>query len=93
LGEYLVVLLQEVKRRPTAIVAETLGGLRKNESAWQVIDCQSIAPAPSEIALTLAALSRVSNLVPGNDTARDHLRAGTEKKSRTARAGTPQHGQ
>jgi glycosyltransferase involved in cell wall biosynthesis len=38
LGEYLVVLLQEVKRRPTAVVEAALGDLHKHEDAGQVID-------------------------------------------------------
>jgi polyisoprenyl-phosphate glycosyltransferase len=79
LGEYLVVLLQEVKRRPTAIVAETLGDVRKNDSAWQVIDCATIAPAPGEIPQTLRALSRASNLAD--------LPAELTGKSRTTHAG------
>jgi hypothetical protein len=41
LGEYLVVLLQEVKCRPTAIVEAALGDLRKSEAADQVVDCAS----------------------------------------------------
>jgi dolichol-phosphate mannosyltransferase len=38
IGEYLVVLLQEVKGRPTAIVAGVIGPVRKNISAEHVID-------------------------------------------------------
>jgi polyisoprenyl-phosphate glycosyltransferase len=86
LGEYLVVLLQEVKQRPTAIVAETLGDLRKNEAAWQVIDCGAVAPAPSQILQARAVLSRVSNLVPENDRAKA-LRATVTEKSATTHAG------
>jgi dolichol-phosphate mannosyltransferase len=37
IGEYLVVLLQEVKRRPTAIVDNVVGALHKNTSAEHVI--------------------------------------------------------
>jgi dolichol-phosphate mannosyltransferase len=36
IGEYLGVLLQEVKRRPTAVVESVLGGLRKNAMAEHV---------------------------------------------------------
>ena len=37
IGEYLVVLLQEVKRRPTAIVESVLGDIRKDASLSHVI--------------------------------------------------------
>lgn len=36
IGEYVVVLLQEVKRRPTAIVASLVGGIQKNDLADNV---------------------------------------------------------
>lgn len=36
IGEYLVVLLQEVKRRPTAIVESVVGGIQKNDLAHNV---------------------------------------------------------
>ena len=37
MGEYLVVLLQEVKRRPTAVVESILGDIRKDASVDNVI--------------------------------------------------------
>jgi hypothetical protein len=38
IGEYLVVLLQEVKRRPTGIVQTVLGDARKNELAANIAE-------------------------------------------------------
>jgi polyisoprenyl-phosphate glycosyltransferase len=35
-GEYLIVMFRELKRRPTAIVGEVLGSVRKNELATHV---------------------------------------------------------
>jgi dolichol-phosphate mannosyltransferase len=37
-GEYLIVLLQEIKRRPSAIIASVAGELRANESAYPLIE-------------------------------------------------------
>jgi len=36
MGEYMIVMFQEIKRRPTAVVDTVLGGLAKHESATQV---------------------------------------------------------
>jgi dolichol-phosphate mannosyltransferase len=36
IGEYLIVLLQEVKQRPTGIVQMVVGEARKNESASNI---------------------------------------------------------
>jgi dolichol-phosphate mannosyltransferase len=36
IGEYLVVLLQEVKRRPTAIVESVVGAIQKNDLAYNI---------------------------------------------------------
>jgi glycosyltransferase involved in cell wall biosynthesis len=38
LGEYLIVLLQEIKKRPAAIVAAIIGEVRRQESAYGVLE-------------------------------------------------------
>ena len=43
-GEYLVVLLQEIKQRPTAIIESIVGNLDKNSIANQVVDLPSLEP-------------------------------------------------
>lgn len=43
-GEYLIVLLQEIKRRPAAIVAAVVGDAEPHPSAYSVI--QATAPTP-----------------------------------------------
>ena len=48
LGEYMIVLLQEIKRRPTAVVAATLGDLRKNQLSNQILSASSFRPYAGE---------------------------------------------
>ena len=48
-GEYLIVLLHEVKRRPQAIVASVIGDLRPRSSAYAVIDAAEVG-APERLA-------------------------------------------
>jgi glycosyltransferase involved in cell wall biosynthesis len=38
LGEYLIVLLQEIKKRPAAIVASVIGDVRPHESAYGIVE-------------------------------------------------------
>ena len=38
IGEYLVLLMQEIKRRPAAIVASVIGDVRPYDSAYAVLD-------------------------------------------------------
>jgi hypothetical protein len=40
-GEYLIVLLQEIKKRPSAIVADIIGQVRANESAYSMVEATS----------------------------------------------------
>jgi len=51
LGEYLVVLLQEVKRRPTAVIASVLGEVEKNPHANQVFHDEASQPEQHQKAL------------------------------------------
>ena len=53
IGEYLGVLLREVKRRPTAVVESVLGGLEKNALAGHVSYFSADEPArPDRVAVT-----------------------------------------
>jgi glycosyltransferase involved in cell wall biosynthesis len=53
LGEYLIVLLQEIKKRPAAIVAAVIGEVRPQESAYGVLE-----------AATPSAVSAASTMLP-----------------------------
>ena len=54
-GEYLIVLLQEIKGRPAAIVASGVGDLRPHEAAYPLISASVIsASAPWEASPALA---------------------------------------
>jgi polyisoprenyl-phosphate glycosyltransferase len=44
IGEYLIVLLKETKRRPTGIVESVLGDIKKNELASHVADLATVEP-------------------------------------------------
>ncbi len=44
IGEYLVLLLHEIKKRPSAIVASVVGELRPYESAYALLDVSSQMP-------------------------------------------------
>ncbi len=49
IGEYLVVLLQEVKQRPTAVVESVLGDIRKDTTVSHVIqsiESEVLSPSP-----------------------------------------------
>ena len=49
IGEYLVLVLQEIKRRPAAIVASIAGDLRPGEAAYELLD---VAEQPSTWTVT-----------------------------------------
>jgi len=38
IGEYLIVLLQEIKRRPAAIVASAIGDVSLQRPAYELLD-------------------------------------------------------
>lgn len=47
LGEYLIVLLHEVKRRPQAVVESVIGDLRPQSAAYSVIDAADVRSSES----------------------------------------------
>jgi hypothetical protein len=44
-GEYLIVLLQEIKRRPAAIVAAVVGDVQPHESAYALLQATADSQA------------------------------------------------
>jgi hypothetical protein len=43
-GEYLVLLLHEIKKRPAAIVSSVIGEMRPHPSAYHLLDASAQSP-------------------------------------------------
>jgi dolichol-phosphate mannosyltransferase len=58
IGEYLVLMLEELKRRPTAVVAAALGTGGPHQSAYTVVHCTEVPPAVEHYAETAGRSER-----------------------------------
>ena len=58
IGEYLVLLLQEIKKRPAAIVASVIGEVRPYDSAYALLDVSATAVTVERHRALIAAHAR-----------------------------------
>jgi len=54
IGEYMIVMVQELKRRPTAVVDVVIGNMQKNPAALQINDLRANRIVSEKVAETFS---------------------------------------